>query len=337
ESLENLKVDQYVDSYISFLTTKRKKPSELVKIRKFIVLTLPAGFTLKKYGWEDEMLEGIKDIIGDHIPIVGGSAGDDGRFIKNYQFANGEVYDDSVVLATIFSNVKFGFGLAHGFEPTEKIALVTKSKDNIVYELNGKPAVEVYAKMLGVSKEELLRGVGFLKMGEKIPTLALTFLEKIGVDKQEFMKKVPLYQFMMENPFGIPDVSGNYWIKNPRGIVDKKYIEFQCKIPKNLPLTLMKVDKQKSITATNRSLKESLKEFKKYPVLSIIFECGGRYFYLGEDIAKSLEKVRGTLDGGEFIGFYTSAEQGLTKNMTSKPHAYTCVSLSLSDELITNK
>jgi hypothetical protein len=197
--------------------------------------------------------------------------------------------------------------------------------------------VEVYAKMLGISKDDLLKGVGFLKMGEKIPPLALTFLEKIGVDKQEFMKKVPLYKFMMENPFGIPDVSGNYWIKNPRGIVDKKYIEFQCKIPQNLPLTLIKVNKEKSITATNRSIIESTKEFKENPIFSIIFECGGRYFYLGKDIPKSLEKVKKTLDGGKFIGFYTSAEQGLTKNMPSKPHAYTCVSLSISDELITNK
>ena len=334
-ALDDITPDKYVDAYIRYLATKTKKPSELIKQRQFAILTLPAGFTLKKSGWEDRMLDGIKEIVGDYTPIIGGSAGDDFKMIKNYQFANGKAYEDSIVCTAIFSNLKLGFGLAHGFEPTDKIALVTKAEGNTVYELNHRPAVDVYAELLGVKKEELLKGMGFLKIGEKLPILTFKFFGKV-MKTEEIMKKISFFKFMMENPFGIPDISGNFWMKIPKRIKENKYLEFYSKIPQNLPLTLMQVSKEKSIKATADAVKQSLKDIKA-PGLVMIFECAGRLAYLLEKLPKSQEIVRHMLKNIPFLGFYTNGEQGFTKNMPSGHHSYTCIAFSIDNRLITQK
>lgn len=332
-ALRDLKIDKYVDAYISFLATKSKPPSELIKQRQFMVLALGAGFTIKKSGWEDEMINGIKDVVGDYTPIVGGSAGDDGRLMQTYQFENGRIYKKGVVLTVIFSNAKLGFGIAHGFEPTEKIALVTKSEGNVVYELNGSNAVDVYAKMIGISKKELLKGSGFLKLGEKIPAF-INIMEKFGIKREDVMKKINVLKFMSENPFGIPDAQGNYWTKVPKMIIEKKYIEFYSKIPKNMPLMLLKSNKKKMLNASLNSVLQSIRGFKRQPAVVIIFECAGRYVSLGENANKSIQLIKNKMNT-DITGFYTYAEYGFSRNMPSGNHYYTCVSLSISDELIT--
>gem|GEM_PF-324689 len=331
QALKDLKIDKYVDAYITFLATKTKPPSELIKQRQFVVLALGAGFTMKKSGWEDDMIDGIKHIVGDYTPIVGGSAGDDGRLVQTYQFANGKVYKDAVVLAIIFSNVKLGFGIAHGFEATDKMAVVTKAKDNIVYQLNSRNAADVYAEMIGVSKDELIKGAGFLGLGEKVPAL-ISFMSRF-IKREDMVKKLNILRFMSENPFGIPDVQGNYWTKVPKMIIDKKYIEFYSKIRQNIPLVLLKINEEMTLSATARSIEESVQQLRIEPAVTIIFECGGRAVYLGEKTKECIEKAKKRVSN--IVGFYTYAEYGLSKNMPSGTHYYTCVSFSIGDELIT--
>ena len=336
KAIKDIKLDKEIDAYISYMTTKTKNLSEIVKLKKLVVLTLPAGFTLKSSGWEESMMEGIKSVLGETVPIVGGSAGDDGKFVGTFQFANGQVFSDSVVLTAIFTHLKVGFGLSHGYKPTNKIALITRSKEKIIYELNNRPAAEVYAEMLGISLNELMKGSGLLKFGEKFPRFAMDFIEKIGITKDKFLEKIDMYKFMISSPFGIPDVSGEYWAKVPKGIVEKKYIEFYNNIPEKMPITLMEIDRKKAIEATADALKQSISIMKR-PAFSLIFECGGRYFYLGNDVKKSIEAAKKLLKGTPFIGFYTHGEQGLRMNSVSGCHTYSVTTLTISDELVTEK
>jgi len=336
QALNDLKMDKYVDAYISYLSTKASKPSELIKQRQFAILTLPAGLTIKKSGWEDSMLDGIKEVVGN-TPIIGGSAGDDLRFIKTYQFANGKVYEDSVVLSVIFSNLKLGFGLMHGFEPTDKIALVTKAKGNVVYELNHRPAAEVYAEMIGVSKKELLKGSGLManKSGN-LKLRAIKFAESVGITPKLLLKRLPFYKFAIESPFGIPDISGNYLAKGPKCIIQDKYIEFYNRVPVNMPLTLLTMNEEKTAMVESLAIKKSVEEVGK-PALMLIFDCIVRYAYLEDRLNKVYKRIESETKDIPKIGFYTYGEQGFMKNMLAGHHAYTCVVLCIGDKLITQK
>lgn len=161
----------------------------------------------------------------------------------------------------------------------------------------------------------------------------MDFIEKIGITKEKFLENIDMYKFMISSPFGIPDISGDYWAKVPKKIIEKKYIEFYNKIPEKMPITLMKIDKKKTIEATKDALKQSIKNIKN-PVLSIIFECGGRYFYLGKNVTKTINIAKKMLKNSSLIGFYTHGEQGLRENSISGCHTYSVTVLTIGDDLI---
>jgi hypothetical protein len=76
--------------------------------------------------------------------IVGGAAGDEGDFLKTYVGFGDRCESDALAVYHIFSKKPWGVGVGHGLHPVSGKMRVTKSVDNVVYELDGKPAFEVY-------------------------------------------------------------------------------------------------------------------------------------------------------------------------------------------------
>ena len=80
--------------------------------------------------------------------MIGGTAGDDLKFNKTYQIYQDKVLSAHVLLGVISHKKRFEILYGHGYEPTEYYARVTKAKGNIIYELDGKPAYDVYQEMI---------------------------------------------------------------------------------------------------------------------------------------------------------------------------------------------
>jgi hypothetical protein len=55
-------------------------------------LTVPEGFTASGV----LILDGLKQVLGQNVPIIGGLAADHWRFQKTYQFFRSEVLSDAV-------------------------------------------------------------------------------------------------------------------------------------------------------------------------------------------------------------------------------------------------
>lgn len=91
------------------------------------------------------------------IPLCGGSAGDDLQFVQTEVYGDGRFHSDSVVL--ILMNTKFPFKLfkTQHFVPTDERLVVTEADParRIVKEINGLPAAEEYARLVGVEIYEL--------------------------------------------------------------------------------------------------------------------------------------------------------------------------------------
>jgi hypothetical protein len=336
DALKTLKLDREVDAYIQYLSTKKQSPKELVKQRQFAVLMHTRGFTMKKGGWENDVIEGIKDIVGEYTPIIGGSAGDELKMLDSYQFMNGNVYKNSIVCAVLYSNVKLAFDLQHGFNPTDKTVLVTDSEENVVKKFNNELAIDAYSKLVGTTKEELMKGMGFLKLGEKVPKTMAEITQKLGMKPEKMMKDMPFFNFIVQNPFGIPDISGKYYTKVPKGITKEGYFEFYSRIPKNIPLTLMQVNKEKTINSAATAIENCKKELGEEPSAILIFECAGRLVYLGEDTKKELESIKKETTAS-FIGFYSMAEQGFGRNMPACSNSYTVTVMCIGNKLVGQK
>ncbi len=335
KALNDLKVDKYLDAYISFQLVRKKQPGDIVKNRQFLVITINPGFTLKESGWEEQILEGIKEAVGPYTPIVGASAMDDLRFLDNFQFVNGVLSRDICICTALYSNLKLGFGIAHGFKPTNKIGMITDAEGTLLKKINDRPALDVYAEFVGVDKEYIIEGFKSLKRIKAIPSTFMTIAAKVNLT-EALMRRFKFLEMLAKNPLGVPDIHRIYWLKILNNCRENGELVMNSRVEKNLPVILMKPDKKETLSATLNSIEVSCKEMN-FPKFVLVFECAGRLLLIGrENITECYElitkkkKYKNTL----YTGFYSGAEIGLTKKMSSEVHSYTCTSFAIEDELI---
>ena len=91
------------------------------------------------------------------IPLIGGSAGDDQRFAKTFVYSDGRFHSDSAALILINTSLPFRVFKTQHFVPTDKRLVVTEADPakRIVKEINGLPAAEEYARLVGIDVHEL--------------------------------------------------------------------------------------------------------------------------------------------------------------------------------------
>lgn len=91
------------------------------------------------------------------IPLIGGSAGDDLKFAKTSIFCNGRFHLDSVALILITTSLPFKIFKTQHFVSTDERLVVTEADTTrrIVKEINGLPATEEYARLVGVDVHDL--------------------------------------------------------------------------------------------------------------------------------------------------------------------------------------
>ena len=91
------------------------------------------------------------------IPLLGGSAGDAARFGHTHVFSEGAFREDSAVLIVASTSLPFMTFSTQHFVATERRAVVTAADPatRTVLEIDGFPATEGYARLVGVNPREL--------------------------------------------------------------------------------------------------------------------------------------------------------------------------------------
>jgi len=100
-------------------------------------------------GMEETILKGIKDIVGEDVPIFGGSSGDNTITGKWRQFVNDKVYNNGLALVVAYTDLKISYFYEAGYPLTGRGGTVTKAEGRIIYEIDGRPAAEVYNEWTG--------------------------------------------------------------------------------------------------------------------------------------------------------------------------------------------
>jgi hypothetical protein len=105
---------------------------------------------------EEPVTHALQDGLGG-IRMFGGSAGDDLRFERTWVFGNGEFRGDSAVLTLVSMDIPFKVIKTQHFVSGDERMVVTEvdAPRRIVKEINGLPAVEEYARIVGVPPEQL--------------------------------------------------------------------------------------------------------------------------------------------------------------------------------------
>ena len=91
------------------------------------------------------------------IPLFGGSAGDGMCFRETFVYRDGAFHSDAALLMLIHTDYRFSDITFDHFVPTGKQMVVTEAipSERVVCEINGEPAAEEYARIVGVPKENL--------------------------------------------------------------------------------------------------------------------------------------------------------------------------------------
>jgi hypothetical protein len=98
----------------------------------------------------DEFFAGLEgDLPSDRfLPIWGGGAGDNLALVQTYQYCDDEIASDGVAYALLSGETQPASTIGIGYLPIGGERKVTRSEGNVIYEIDGKSAVEVLQEYL---------------------------------------------------------------------------------------------------------------------------------------------------------------------------------------------
>src|SRR5215213_10219358 len=241
------------------------------------------------------------------LPLWGGGAGNNFNNFASptYQYCDDEVITDGVSYALLSGKAQAGWAISHGCIPIGRERIVTRSKGNIIYEIDGKPAMEVFEEYLPEGALTYDRDWSRYAI-----SLSLCFRAPSYMKDEEYVVR------------GMPAVS----------MADGS-ITVQTEVSEGTSLWLSSRDKEKVSNGFDRmaaQIKDQLGGEK--PKLVFQFECGtrGKAMFREQEKLQLHNRFRQSLDSdAPWMGFYTVGEIGPVEEHNLR-HLYTSVVLALS-------
>lgn len=230
-----------------------------------------------------ELVKGLNKNASDNLTITGGLAGDGSNFKKTWTLYNGEILNNHVVAVGFYGdNIKIGHASKGGWDIFGPMRRITRSENNVLYELDNQPALKLYKEYLG-------------DRADGLPASGLLY------------------------PLAISDLSTQEHVQLVRTIlaVDEKNqsLTFAGDMPIGFYAQLMRANFDRLINSASGAAESALLSMANnedninIPVLAISVSCVGRRLLLGE---RTEEETESTLEvfpeGSTQIGFYSYGE-----------------------------
>jgi hypothetical protein len=103
-----------------------------------------------------ELVRGVTSVLSPAVRVSGGFAGDGDRLAQTHVWCNAEPLEASVVAVGFYGDrLRVGCSATGAWGPFGPDRLVTRSKGNTLFELDGRPVLALYKKYLGELAEGL--------------------------------------------------------------------------------------------------------------------------------------------------------------------------------------
>lgn len=223
------------------------------------------------------LVNGITSVIGSNVPVTGGLAGDGGDFKRTFTLGKEGVTDNHVVAVGLCGdNLRFGHGSFGGWEAFGPARKVTRCEGNILYELDGEPALAIYKRYLG-------------EHAKNLPASGLLFpFAMLGEDHSAIG--------LIRTILGVDEVTGSLTLAgeiNPNGY-----------------LKLMHASTDKLVDGAEQAAEAATTMLKlANPGVAILVSCVGRKLVMGKRVDEEVEAV-GAVFGNKAVltGFYSYGE-----------------------------
>ena len=225
-----------------------------------------------------ELLRGLYALLPPQIAISGGLAGDGSRFERTHLLQQDQLLDNSVLALGFYSKrLHTGHGSLGGWDVFGPARLVTRSHNNVLYELDGKSALSLYKRYLGNHVNDL-------------PASALLF--PLSLRHTDAPDEVGLVRTILS--------------------IDEEAqsMTFAGDIPEGRYVRLMKSRLDNLIDGAIGAAQASLPPVSPADTtLAILISCVGRKLVLRQRVDEEFEGVRSVLGSQPLItGFYSYGE-----------------------------
>ena len=227
-----------------------------------------------------ELVKGLNDTLGVHVVVTGGLAGDGTDFKRTWVIKDRAPQSGYVTAIGFYGDhVRVGHGSRGGWDKFGPERRVTKSDGNILYELDGRPALQLYKEYLGD------RSAG-------LPATGLLF--PLAIRSSNTDGKV-----LVRTILAVDEAAQS--------------MTFAGDLPEGVFAQLMRANFDRLIQGASEAATLTLHNQEhagtSSPTLSIAISCVGRRLVLGE---RTEEEIEATLDilpnGSRQVGFYSYGE-----------------------------
>lgn len=224
------------------------------------------------------LTQGLSVAVGQNVTVSGGLAGDDLNFKETFTHCDGEVYTDHAVAVGFYGDyISISSGSEGGWRPFGPARRVTKSDNHILYELDGKPALQLYKQYLGEKARELpASGLSYpLAILRQDRTTSGVIRSALNIDRE------------------------------------KEALIMAGDIPQGSRVCLMHADTDALIQGAAQAAAEALRvhEGPEANGCALVVSCVGRKIVLGVDVDEEIEAVNDSfLPNTPITGFYSYGE-----------------------------
>lgn len=239
-------------------------------------------------GCEESLLQGIQSLVGEDVPVAGGSAADN-SVAGDWTIFDADSSDTSGVVVTLFyPSVELSYAFHSGYSPTETTGVVTRAEGRTIYEIDNQPAAEVYNRWCGEPFKASL-----IKEGGNI--LASTTLHPLG---RHVGESSSIKQFKLSHPDSITAGGG---------------LTLFSDIQEGDQLVLMtgSIDSLTSRAGRVTSAALTMGEFERDEISgALIIYCAGCMLTVKDSMSSVVDSVNAALGDAPYLGAFTFGEQG---------------------------
>lgn len=235
-------------------------------------------------GKGEETALAASSILGPLVKLAGAAASDRLEFKQTEVFGDGMSKNDSLSLCYMASRTPVALGVKHCHKPMSPSLRVTKAKDNIVYEIEGKPAFSVWK--------------------EYIPEL----------DKEPHA--------LLRYQAGLL-IGNDYKVRFPLSVNPDQSLNFGCSIFEGSAMKIMHSQQSDQLSCMKKAAEIALENANGVPIAgAIVFNCACKKLLLhSEEVyLATIQELKKNLKGVPIIGLESYGEIALEAGQMSGFH-----------------
>jgi hypothetical protein len=221
-----------------------------------------------------DLVRGIQQYLPAGVTLTGGLSGDGDRFEQTFVLLNQTLASGMIAAIGFYGDrLQVGYGSLGGWTPFGPERRITKSVGNVLYELDGKPALALYKSYLAEHAADL-------------PASGLLFPLSLQTQSQERLVRTIL-------------------------AVDEanQSMTFAGDMPEGSTAQLMHASFDRLVDGAVQAAETSLESLDATAELAILISCVGRKLVLKQRIEEEVEGVQDILgDQAVLTGFYSYGE-----------------------------